>query len=96
MTKFFQYIQKTLSLTHFWSIFPIWGGGKNFFLENPALSCTTSYGFLASCQNLEKNNDTIPRKHLDRWKDRRKDKKRDRRADRPYFIEPFWLTPGVQ
>ena len=38
---------------------------KNFFLENPALSRTTSYGFLATCQNLEKTNDTIPRKCLD-------------------------------
>ena len=44
-----------------------------FFLENQALSHTTSYGFLASCQNLEKTNDTIPRKCPDRqkgeWKD---------------------------
>ena len=42
------------------------------FLENPALSRTTSYGFLALCQNLEKVNDTIQRKCPDRWKDRRK------------------------
>ena len=39
-----------------------------FFLENQALSHTTSYGFLASCQNLEKTNDTIPRKCPDRQK----------------------------
>ena len=26
------------------------------------MSCTTSYGFLAPSQNLEKTNDTIPRK----------------------------------
>ena len=51
-------------------------------------SCTTSHWFLAPCQNLEKTNDTIPRKHLVRWKDRRK--------DRPYFIGPFRLPPGVQ
>ena len=44
-------------LAHFWSIFPIF------------LSRTTSYGFLASCQNLEKTNETIPRKHPDRRKD---------------------------
>ena len=48
--KIFHYIQKTC----FWPIFPIFGA-KNFFLENSALPCTTSYRFLASCQNLEKN-----------------------------------------
>ena len=37
------------------------------------LSRTTSYGFLAWCQNLEKVNDTIQRKHPDRWKDGWKD-----------------------
>ena len=25
---------------------------------------------LASCQNLEETNDTVPNKHLDRWKDK--------------------------
>ena len=37
-----------------------------FFLDNPALYGTTSYGFLTPYQNLEKANDKIPRKHLDR------------------------------
>ena len=46
--------------------FPNFGGKKIFFLENPALSHTTTYGFLAPCQNLEKTDDTIPRKHPDR------------------------------
>ena len=55
-------------LAHFWSIFPIFGAKKNF-LENLALPHTTSYGFLAPCQNLEKTNDAIPRKHPDRRKD---------------------------
>ena len=53
-------------LTHFSSIFSILGA-KKVFLENPALSHTTSYRFLASCQNLEnleKTNDK--RKRLDR------------------------------
>ena len=59
-------------MAHFWPIFPILGA-KKFFLENPALSHTTSYGFLASCQNLEKTNDTIPRKRPDRQKDGRTD-----------------------
>ena len=56
----------------FWSIFPILGA-KKIFLENPALSRTTSYGFVATCQNLEKINNTIQRKRLDRQKDRRTD-----------------------
>ena len=47
--------------------------GKKIFLAYMALSCTTSYGFLAPCQNLEKTNDAIPRKCLDRQKDGRKD-----------------------
>ena len=42
---------------------------KKNFLGNPALSHTTSYGFLAPSQNLEKLKDTIQRKRLDRWKD---------------------------
>ena len=54
----------------FWPIFgpfsPIFRP-KKFFLENLALSCTTSYGFLAPSQNLEKVNDTIQRKQPDRW-----------------------------
>ena len=40
----------------FWVHFPnFWG--KKIFLKNPPLSCTTSYRFLAPCQNLEKTND---------------------------------------
>ena len=58
----------------FWSIFPILGA-KNFFLENLALSRTTSHGILAQCQNLENINDTILRKCPDRWKDGRMDRR---------------------
>ena len=76
-------------MAHFGSIFPIFGA-KKCFLGNPALSCTTSYGFPAPCQKLEKVNNSIQRKHLDRTKDRRT------RMDRPYFIGPFRLPPGVQ
>ena len=54
MTKFSNKYKKPC----FWPIFPIFGA-KKIFLENLALSCTTSYGFLAPCQNLEKVNDTI-------------------------------------
>ena len=75
MKNFFNKL-KNLVLTHFWSIFPILGARIFFpeFPENLALSCTTSDGFLAPCQNLEKTNDTIPRKCPCRKK-----------ADRPYF-----------
>ena len=70
MTKFSNKFKKTC----FWPIFgpfsPIFGA-KKIFLENPALSCTTSYGFLAPHQNLEKVNDTVQNICLERWKDRR-------------------------
>ena len=62
MTKFFNIFKNTC----FWPIFPILEAKKKV-LENPALSCTTSYGFLASSQNLEKTNDTIPSKHQEGW-----------------------------
>ena len=58
---------------YFWPIFSpfsLYLGQKNFYPEIPALSHTTSYGFLP-CLNLEKTNDTIPRKRPDRNKDRR-------------------------
>ena len=71
-------------------------GAKKFFLENPALSCTTSYGFLAQCQNLEKVNDTIQRKCPDRQKDRRMNGRMKGWTDRPYFIGPIQLLLGVQ
>ena len=73
MTKFLNIFKKPCFLPHFWPIFPIFGkkpqNKTKKTLENPALSRTTSYGFLASSQNLDKNNDTIPRKRLDRRKD---------------------------
>ena len=57
-------------------------GGKKNFPENPALSQVTSYRFLAPCQNLEKTNDTIPRKRPEKPKDGRM----DRRTERAHFI----------
>ena len=69
MTKF----KKNLFLAHLGLIFPIFRA-KKIFLENLALSCTTTYGFLTPCQNLEKVNDTIQRKLLDRQKDGQKDR----------------------
>ena len=66
-------------MAHFWSIFTILGA-KKFFLENVALSRTSSYGFLAPCQNLGKTNDTIPRKCSDSRKDRRTERLTDARC----------------
>ena len=43
-----------------------------------------------ACQNLEKANDTIPRKHPDRGKDVQKDGK----MDRPYFHRTLLATAG--
>ena len=68
MTKFSNKFKKP----RFWPIFPIFGAKKNF-LENSALSRTTSYGFLAPCQNSEKFNDTIQRKCPDRRTEERTD-----------------------
>ena len=48
---------------HFWSIFPIFGAFK-FFPENPALSRTTLYGFLAPWKNLEENNQQQQQRHF--------------------------------
>ena len=54
MTKFFNILKKT----------PVFGpflGAKIIFPENPAPSRTTSYKFLAPCQNLARTNDAISR-----------------------------------
>ena len=59
------------------------------FLKNPALSRTTSRGFLSPCQKSEKTNDQIPRKlpdrHTDMWKDRQTD---------PISLDPSPATAG--
>ena len=52
----------------FWPIFGPFSqflGQKKIFPKNPALSHTNSYRFVAPYQNLEKTNDTIPRKRPD-------------------------------
>ena len=85
MTKFFNKFQSPV-FSPFLVHFPNFGDKKKLS-ENPALSSTTSYGFLAPCQNLEKTDDAIPRKHPDGRTDGRK--------DRPYFIGHFRLPPGV-
>ena len=63
MTKFVNKFKKPFPLDHFCPIFSIFWAKKVF--RDLALSRTTSYGFLAPCQNLEKTNDTIPRKRPD-------------------------------
>ena len=64
---------------HFWPILPFFwgrggggGGKKTFSRKSGCVTHTTSYGFLASCQNLEKINDPIPKKapkQMEEWKD---------------------------
>ena len=69
--KFFNKF-KNPSLAHFWSIFKILGA-KKIFAGNLAQPWKTSYEFLVPCQNLEKINDTILIKRLDKMKDGRTD-----------------------
>ena len=64
MTKYFNKFKKTPVFRPFTVHFSNFEGKKTF-LENPALSRTTSYGFLAPCQNLDKTNYIIPRKVTD-------------------------------
>ena len=79
MTKLFNKF-KNLFLAHFSNF-----GGKKFFLESHAL--TTIYGFLTQSPNIEKANDIIPRKRLDRRKDGER---------KEGCMGPFQLLPGVQ
>ena len=67
---------KTLFLAYLSVHFPKFGD-KNFFPGNPPLSHRTSYEFLATCQNLEKTNNTIPRKCPERKTDGRMDGQTD-------------------
>ena len=66
-------------LAHFGPIFPIFGA-KTIFLGNPALSRTTSHGNLAPCKDLEKLNNTIPRKDPDGRMEGQKDGGKDGQA----------------
>ena len=71
MTKFSNKFKKPCFLPIYGPFSQFWGQ-KKIFPENPALSRKTSHGILTPCQNLEKNNDVISRKHPDRWKDGQK------------------------
>ena len=89
MTKFSKKLKKPcfwpiLGLPNFW--------GKKIFPRNPTLSRITSHGILAPCKNLEKINDTIPKKHPDR----RKDGPTKGQMDGLYFIGPFRPPLRVQ
>ena len=75
MTKYSNKLKKTLFLVHFGPFFPILGQKNS--PENPALSRATSYEFLVPCQILEKTNDTIPRKRLNRRTDGRTEGRTD-------------------
>ena len=83
MTKFlFKFNQKRL---YFWPIAPILGAKKTFFSQKLWLCHAQLH--LEPCQNSEKSNDPIPRKHPDRW--------HNRRTNRSYFTGSFQLLPGV-
>ena len=61
--KIFQYIKKN---PWFWPVFGPFSqflGQKNFYGKSGSVP-TTSYGFLPSCQNLEKTKDIIPTKQI--------------------------------
>ena len=75
MTKFVNKLKKPFFGPFFVHFPNFWG--KKPFPENLALSRTTPNGFLAPCQNLEKNNDKIPKKRPDRRKDGRTEGRTD-------------------
>ena len=88
MTKFFYKFKKPC----FWPIFgPKVLGAKQFFPENLPLSHTTSYRFLAPCQNLEKTNDAIPRKRLGRHR-RMEGRMEDQKDGQPLSYRTLLVT----
>ena len=66
MTKFFNKFKKPCFWTIFGPFSQFWEQKKKF-PENPTMSSTTSFRFLAQCQNLEKTNDRIPRISIKLW-----------------------------
>ena len=83
MTKFLFKFKKTLFLAYFWSISP----KKVPPPRNSGSVMHNSIRVSRTCQNSEKSNDPIPRKHPDRWQ--------DGRMDRLYFTGSFQLPPGI-
>ena len=87
MTKFSNKFKKTC----FWPILGPFSQflGQKIFLENLALSCTTSYGFWHHAK--------IQKKLMIKFKENAwTDGRMEGWTDRPYFIRPFRLPPGVQ
>ena len=91
MTRFFKKFKKPF-FDPFLVHFPNFEGKKIFSRKYG--SVMHNFIWVSSIsQNLEKTNDTIPRKRPDR----RKNERTDGRTDRPYSIgQPFRLPPGVQ
>ena len=59
---------------------------ENLFPKNLPLSCTTSYGFLTPCENLEKTKSNLQKMF----------RQKDRRKDRLYFEGLLQLQKGVK
>ena len=92
MTKTFFKLKKPYFWPIFWSISPILGAEKVFQEKGSIM-----HNFImvsSTIPKLKKTNDPIPRKYPDRRKDRQKVWNGEQ--TRPYFIGPFWLSPGVQ
>ena len=64
---------------------------QKIFHENPAPPRTALYGFLAPFQNLQKTNDRILRKCLDRKKDGRTE---GRKGEQTLFVRTLPATAG--
>ena len=93
MTKFSKKLKKScfwhiLGLPNFW--------GKKYF---PRKSHSVTHNFTwdsSTMRKFRKVNDTIPKKHPDRWKDGRTEGQMDGRMDGLYFIGPFQPPLWVQ
>ena len=97
MTKFSNKLKKPCFLAHFRPILPILGA-KKIFLQNPALSRTTSHGILAPCENLEKLMTQFQENaRTDGRKDGRMDGRMDGRTDgQTLFYRTLQVPQGVQ
>ena len=83
MTKIFNKLKKPCSWHIFGPFSQFSRQKKIFFSRKSGSVCATSYGFLAPCQNLEKTNDTIPRKRPERRKEGRTEGRKDGKTQDP-------------
>ena len=85
MTKFSNKLKKNALFVFgpYWAFFLNFGAKKIFFSENPALSRTTSYEFLAPCQISEK---LMIQFQENAWTEGRAERWKDGRTNRPCFI----------